>query len=303
MRHLLWSAAAALLVAGCSAAPGHEAAAKAQPDPRPLGGSLHFTAAESAALHRAEERAVRECMQSRGFDYSEVPVGDVQREAATSPYGLLPLSRAAQDGYGLTAHRLKNRPADPNSQRLSALSGRERSAWEAALKGAENGPQQVIELPEGPSLSIPTGSCASVARQKVYGTSWERNHFTLQHLGNSIVEDTLDHPLVKAAERKWVVCMRDEGFPYRDRDDPLRAVRKHLDSRKSDVTGLRATGEEELRIARRDAVCQAEADLAEQVARAQELVEKALSPAETSPLKEFRAARRAALRGAGVPTP
>ncbi|KUL39753.1 hypothetical protein ADL12_14940 [Streptomyces regalis] len=240
-------------------------------------------------------------MRSRGFGYSEVPVGDVQREAATSPYGLLPRSRAAQDGYGLTVQRLKTPPADPNAQRLSALSERERGVWEAALKGAENGPRQVIELPEGPSLSIPTGSCASVARQKVYGTSWERNHFTLQNLSNSIVEDTLDHPLVKAAERKWVVCMRHEGFPYQDREDPLRAMRRHLDSGKSDAAGLRATGEEELRIARRDAACQAEADLAEQVARAQKLVESALSPARTSVLKDFRAARQAALTGAGVP--
>ncbi|MFI8949306.1 hypothetical protein ACIGO6_22640 [Streptomyces sp. NPDC053750] len=302
MRRLLWLTAAALLAAGCSASPGGGAAARKQPDPRPLGGALHYTAAESAALHRAEEQEVRTCMTSRGFDYDAIPVGDVERRAAESPYGLLTPSRAAQDGYGLTVQRLRKPPADPNAQRVSALAERDRRAWEGALKGAANGPREEIELPGGPTVSVATDSCVSVARRALYGASWDRNQYALQSLRNSVVTDTLDHSLVRSAERKWAACMRDEGFRYAHREDPLKALKKRLDSAGSDAAALRATGREELRIAVRDAACQAEAGLAEQISRAQKQVEKALPPARTSLLEEFRAARDAALRQAGART-
>ncbi|MET9991228.1 hypothetical protein ABZ061_16885 [Streptomyces mutabilis] len=302
MRRLLWLTAAALLAAGCSTAPGGEAAAVKQPDPRPLGGALHFTAAESAALHAAEEQEVRKCMASRGFDYDAVPVGDVGRRAAESPYGLLTRTRAAQDGYGLTVERLRKPPVDPNAQRVSALTERDRRAWEGALKGAADGPREEIELPGGPTVSVPTDSCVTAASRALYGASWERDHYAVQHLRNTVVKDTLDHPLVKSAERKWAACMRDEGFRYEHREDPLVALKKRLDSDGSDAAALRATGREELRIAVRDAACQVEASVAEQVSRAQKQVEKALPPARTSLLKEFRAARDTALRRAEART-
>lgn len=302
MRRLLWLTAAALLAAGCSASPGGEAGAEKRPDPRPLGGVLHFTAAESAALHRAEEQEVRKCMASRGFGYDAIPVGDVQRRAAESPYGLLTRGRAAQDGYGLTVERLKKPPADPNAQRVSALAEHDRRAWEGALKGAANGPREEIELPDGPTVSVATNSCVSVARRALYGVSWDRTQYSLQSLHNSVVTDTHDHPLVRSAERKWAACMRDEGFRYESREDPLKALKKRLDAAGSDPAALRATGREELRIAVRDAACQVEAGLAEKISRAQKQVEKALPTARTSLLEEFRAARDGALRRAGAGT-
>lgn len=294
MRRLLWLTAAALLAAGCSASPGGEAAAVKRPDPRPLGGVLDPTAAESAALHRAEEQEVRTCMERRGFEYDAIPVGDVRRRAAESPYGLLTPSRAAQDGYGLTVARLRT-PADPNARRVSALAEPERHAWEAALKGAVDGPREEIEVPDGPTVSVPTDSCVTAASLALYGASWQRIHYTVQSLRNTVVEDTLGHPLVKAAERKWAACMRDEGFRYETREDPPNTLRTRLDSARSDTAALRATGREELRIAARDAACQAETGLAEQVVRAQNQIEKALPATRTQVLDDFRTARRTAL--------
>ncbi len=55
---------------------------------------------------------MRKCMASRGCGYDAIPVGDVQRRAAESPYGLLTRGRAAQDDFGLTVERLKKPPAD-----------------------------------------------------------------------------------------------------------------------------------------------------------------------------------------------
>ncbi|MDO0935736.1 hypothetical protein QQY66_30155 [Streptomyces sp. DG2A-72] len=297
-RKLLWPAAAALLVAGCSTASGHGATADNQPDPRPLGGPLHFTAAESSALHRAEEQEVQKCMAGRGFDYTVVPVGDVQREAAASPYGLLTRSQAAQDGFGLTVQRLRKPPTDPNAQRVSALSESDGHAWEEALKGAPDGPREEIQLQDGPTISVPTDACVSVARRALYGTAWDRSYYTLQNLSILIVRDTLDHALVKAAERKWAACMRDEGFSYQNRQDPLKAVKKQLDSVESDAAVLRTVGKEELRIAVQNAACQAEVGLAEQIDRAQKQVEGELPEARKSLLKEFRTARQTALKRA-----
>ncbi|WP_328562277.1 hypothetical protein [Streptomyces coelicoflavus] len=301
MRRLLWLTAAAFLAAGCSQGPGREVAADVQPDPRPLDGALHFTAAEAAELHRSEEQEIRQCMNRRGFGYRVGAAGDVEGQAAESPYGLLTQRRASTDGYGLTVRRLRTPPTDPNTQQVSSLTVRERRAWEEALKGSPDGPREEIVLQDGPTLSVATDSCVSVGRRALYGASWERDHYTVQHLRNAIVKDTLDHPLVKAAERKWAACMRDEGFRYEHREDPLKALKKRLDATGSDAAALRATGREELKIAVRDAVCQAEAGLAEEISRAQKQVEKALPPARTSRLAEFRTARDSALRRAGVP--
>ncbi|MFD4262354.1 hypothetical protein ACFWR9_33210 [Streptomyces sp. NPDC058534] len=147
-------------------------------------------------------------------------------------------------------------------------------------------------------MSIPDDSCVAVARRALYGASWDRNQYALQSVRNSIVTATLDHALVRAAERKWARCMREGGFRYQDLADPFKAVEKRLDAAGSDRAALRATGEEELRVAVRDATCQTEAGLAEQVARAQRQVEQELPAARTSVLDDFRAARQAALERA-----
>ncbi|NNN31380.1 hypothetical protein HLK59_13575 [Streptomyces sp. S3(2020)] len=300
MRRLLWLSVAALLAVGCSAASGRGATAENRPDLWPLSGVLHFTATESAMLHRAEEQEVRKCMAGRGFDYVVVPVGDVEREAAVSPYGLLAESQAAQNGYGLGLRRLQKPPIDPNAQQLSALSERARLAWDEALKGTRDGPFEKIVLEDGPTVEVPTDSCVSVARGALYGASWDRNYYTFQSLSTSIVRDTLEHPLVKAAEDEWAACMRDEGFTYQERVDPLKALKKRLDAAGSDAAAVRSAGKEELRVAVRDAVCQAEVGLAEQIARAQKQVEKALPRARTSLLKDFRKARQTALKRAAA---
>ena len=301
MRAQLWLTAAALLLAGCSTASGQEATADEQTTPRPLSGVLHFTAAESAALHRAEEAEVRTCMADRGFGYTVVPVGDVRREAAASPYGLLTPSRAAQDGYGLTVTRLRKTPTDPNAQRLSALSEADRRAWEEALKGSPDGPREEIALRDGPTVTVPTDACATVGRRALYGAGWDRSFYAVQNLSGSVVRDTLDHPLVRAAEKEWAVCMRDEGFPYQEREDPLRAVKKQLDAAGSATAALRAAGREELRISVADAECQAEVDLTARIALAQTKVEKALPETGASVVKDFRTARQAALARAKSP--
>jgi hypothetical protein len=295
---MLWLAAAALLAAGCFTASGREATAENRPDLRPLNGVLHFTATESAVLHRAEEREVQKCMASRGFDYLVVPVGDVEREAAVSPYGLLTESQAAQNGYGLGLRRLQKSPSDPNARQLSASSERSRLAWEEALKGTKGGPREEIVLKDGPTVSVPTDSCVSVARRALYGASWDRNYYTLQSLSTSIARNTLKHPLVKAAEDEWAACMRDEGFPYQERENPLKAVKKQLDAAKSDTAAVRAAGREELRIAVADYACQGEVDLAQQIALAQTNVEKDFPATTRSLVKDFKAARQAALKRA-----
>ncbi|MFD7867925.1 hypothetical protein [Streptomyces sp. NPDC057682] len=298
MRTLLWPAAAVFLVAGCSTPPGGGAAAQHRPDPRPLDRVLDVTAAQSAALHRAEEQEVRTCMTARGFAYAVRPVSDARRSATPSPYGLLTESRARQNGYGLTVDRLRKRPPDPNARRLAALNDHDRRVWEAALQGAPDGPREEIALPDGPTMSVSTDSCVTAATRALYGASWERNLFTLQNLANTVVADALAHPLVRAAERKWAACMRDQGFPYENRQDPLRALEKRLTAAGTDQAALRATGREELRIAGQDAACQAESGLAERILRAQNRIEKALPPVRTSVLADVRTARRRALERA-----
>ncbi|MFC8533017.1 hypothetical protein ACFUJY_03570 [Streptomyces sp. NPDC057249] len=290
MRRLLWLSAAALLAAGCSTAPGGGAATEDPPDPRPLGGVLDHTAAESAALHRAEEREVRTCMAGRGFGYAEIPVSEARRTPTPSPYGLLTPGRAARNGYGLTVERLRQPPPDPNAPRLAALTADDRRAWQKALKGTPDGPHEKIALAGGPTLSVPTDSCVTLANRTLYGPTWDRDLFTVQHLRNTIVKNTLARPSVKAAEHEWAACMRDKGFRYEDRRAPLRALSRKLAEAGTDPAALRATGREELRIAAQDAACQTATHLAARIEDAQRATEKALPPSRTAALPALRTA-------------
>ncbi|MEN3586162.1 hypothetical protein AAH978_18680 [Streptomyces sp. ZYX-F-203] len=295
MRHVLWLTAAALLVAGCAGAPGHEASAERQPDPRPLAGALELDPSESAALHRAEERGVAACMAERGLVYREAPVVP---PSAAGPYGLLTAESAARDGYGLTRGHTTGPPDDPNVRHLATLSGRERRLWEEALKGTPDGPSRRFTLAGGATVRVPADSCVATARRKLYGASWDTHHYQVQDLRNAVVTDTLDDPRVAASERAWADCMREAGFRYGDREAAAVDVRSRLDAAGTDAAAVRKAARDEARVAGQDAECQRAASLAEAVAQAQRRVERDLTSADRALLDAFRARSDAALRRA-----
>ncbi|MFW6690356.1 hypothetical protein [Streptomyces sp. MAR4 CNX-425] len=298
MRRLLWLVAAALLAAGCSTASGGEAAGP-RPVPLPLGGAADFTAGESALLHRAEELGVRACMRDRGFAYRPVPPPAGRRGTGESPYGLLSVREAAQDGYGMTGARLRPPPPDPNASRLDRLPAAERREWERALKGDAEGPAaREIGAPGGPKVIVPTDSCVFAARKEVYGPGWEERYLWAQSLRNEVVRDTLAARDVRRSVARWSDCMREHGHDFAALDDGPRVIQRKLDRAdrtRGGVPALRAAGRAELALAERDARCQSDADLTAAVAAAQRRREAALPGAQTGRLAVFREARDRAL--------
>jgi hypothetical protein len=292
MRRLLWLFVAALLTAGCATASGRQAG-DARPRPLPLGGAVYFTAAESAALHRAEERYVQTCMRQRGFTYRRAAAGH-RRLSPPSPYGLLTAEQAAQDGYGFTSRRLDGSGHGPNEEHLASLPRAARRQWTTALKGAPGDERKKVVVPGGPTVTYAPESCVHVAQRRLYGDGWLRQFYTVQELRNEVVRNVLDRPAVGEAERDWSACMREAGFDSARRSEVRTALRRQVQNA-ADAAALRAVGEREMRTARQDAACQAEVLLAERVATGQRRVEAALPEEQTSGLDAFRAARRAAL--------
>jgi hypothetical protein len=292
MRRPLWLAAAALLVAGCSAS-GHEAAG-GTPDPRPFSGATHFSSDEARVLHRAEEAEVGACMERRGLTYRTATGGDARRDAADSPYGLLRPGWAGSDGYGMTARVLAGPPPDPNEAHLAGLSDRERSRWRTALLGDE-GDREEITVPGGPTLAYSPDSCVHIARTEVYGDGWTRLEFSLQHAGNEVIERTYRSPGFRGAQAEWARCMREEGYAYRTLEDPRDRIQRMLDAARGDPGRLRAAGRAELASARQDLDCQLGVDLHRRVAEAQRTAEEPVRRRWAADLERFAGMREAAV--------
>ncbi|MFH8759549.1 hypothetical protein [Streptomyces atroolivaceus] len=269
MRRQLWPAAAAcLLVAGCGAS-GHEGPGGGEPGlPRPLSGAVHFSAAQAGALHRSEEEQVRSCMRGRGHVYRAVRVSDPYRLVAENPYGLLDADRAREDGYGIAAEQVVDRPQDPNASHLSALSETDRAAWQKALVGDEKH-HRTLTLPDGVKIRYDPRSCVQAASGAVFGKRWTELHHLMEGLTNDIAGTVRKTPGFREAEQAWAGCMAEKGHTYRGLSDPRAETGRLLEKADGDPAGQRSVGRTELTLAGDDLVCQQEARLAEAVAEVQ----------------------------------
>jgi hypothetical protein len=295
VRKLLWLAATVLLVAGCTAS-GHEAPA-ALPDPRPLSGVLYVPPANAALLHDAEEAAVRDCMQERGFEYHVIPVRDPWRLVEDNPYGLLQPDRAVDDGYGITVQRLGPSTRDPNDKVLRRLSDAQRQRWQEALVGRKDGHRKLVR-PDGVAISYDPGACVESGFRSLYGKPWTERFRALEGVGNQVVTATLHSAGYRAAERKWAACMAEEGHSYRTPGEPRTEIQERVAKTPADSESLREAGRAELALARADLACQQQARLHQAAAAGQRQAEKPIRADWEAEIAAHRQARNQALERA-----
>ncbi|MFF2374136.1 hypothetical protein ACFVUW_07105 [Streptomyces xiamenensis] len=282
-----------MLVAGCSLS-GHETPPDL-PDPRPLGGAVHFTADQRSALWAAEEAGVRACMRERGHPYVSPEPGDSRRAAASSPYALLRPGWAESDGYGMTAEHIGGLPPDPNEDHLAGLTEEEEEIWRRALVGDEENVREIV-LGEGLTTGDDPGSCVGVARAEVYGTEWPELYDPMEQLSNEVIELTRESGGFRGAEALWAGCMAERGLGYESLEDPRREIQELL----MEGASSQAAGERELELARTDLECQIETGLHEEVERAQQEVEQAVGAEARLELERYEQAKVIALERSKV---
>lgn len=283
-----------LAVGGCSSAPAHRDASTL---PVPLDGATVVPERQAGTLYEAEERAVDACMTGRGFAYEPVPAG--RRPVSANPYGLLTEDAAQADGYGLASAALDGRPVDPNGPALAKLPESRRTAWQAALIGT--GKRQVTLTANGaPSLRVNTDGCVYLARREVYGAAWEQAEVDATGASTEVVARVAAAPAFLAAQRTWAACMAEQGETVTTVQEARGLVQDAVIAAGDDRQALLRAGRREQELARRDALCQGRADLAEVVRAAQEDVQSRLPKASWAKATQVRKLRERALRRTGA---
>ncbi|HEX6336874.1 MAG TPA: hypothetical protein VFZ85_07970 [Jiangellaceae bacterium] len=164
---------------------------------------------------RETEELIAECMREEGFEY--VPLTDMYVPPQPDDAWALPEDEfTATYGYGIsTILPDVDRPKDPNEAIREAMSQAEYEAYRIALHGDQANAWSG-ETP--PPLS--ESGCAGKATAEVYGNLdeygrdplWEALTSDLSALDMRIDDD----PRVVEAERAWINCMADAGYPTID---------------------------------------------------------------------------------------
>ncbi|MFJ6580560.1 hypothetical protein ACIQMY_31895 [Streptomyces sp. NPDC091368] len=291
------TAAVALLLglgaAGCSTSGGTAAPGPAPlPAPRPFQGVTHYPEPERRALHTAEEELVAACMKRRGFTYRPQPLATGDHLSDVSPYGLIGVAQAVDDGYGITSTALSlRRPADANAAEGA------NARWKEALLGT---PAHRVNLamPMKREFYYHADSCVSDAKSRLFGPDYYRLFNTFQVLGDAVVERVRADPRYLAAQRAWSSCMKAAGTAARAFGDPQARIDADLRKAGRDPAAVHAVAGTELRLSRADADCQAGAGLTSVVTAVQKDAERSLGAGHGADLTALRALRERALRTA-----
>jgi hypothetical protein len=186
-----------------------------------LGGdSLADRATQVREADRRRQELVRDCMADQGFDYVvHVTAGRVEN-AMGLPTDLTDEEFRRKYGYGIATgfEASLNRPPgqggpdvaeDPNVAIVDALSPAERTAYEHTLHGSDNA--------EGAAAGCEGKAIEATDRAGQLTTELGDQ---LEDLRARIDADSR----VVAAQKDWVACMKDAGYPYAD----VRAIRTEI---------------------------------------------------------------------------
>ncbi|WP_405817107.1 hypothetical protein OG241_21235 [Streptomyces sp. NBC_01390] len=291
---LLFGVVGVLGAAGCTQSGG------TTPDPalpRPFAKALFYDQQERQVLHTADERLVADCMRRRGLHYDPQPLATGGTDPQdVNPYGLLTVTQARQDGYGITSARLAARPLDTNGDHARE------PRWSHALLGTKSHEVR-LHLPGGVEFLYNSDACVTQARQTLYGADYDRLSSRYQVLSNQVVTAVLKDPRYLRAQHRWAVCMRAAGLAVTTSDDPRGLVEQRLER----ATGARPAqphdvARYELKVAGQDADCQRTTDLPHTVTEAQSRAETAVAGAHPTDLSRLTELRSAAVERATAPS-
>lgn len=163
------------------------------------------------------ENLIRDCMESRGFDY--VPVDPAaQEEALLGSRGLSEEEYIAQYGDGITTlyeERLHLAELGPNLAIRAALSATEQVAYDRTLYGDD--PTQTLAVAFDTGDFSLLGGCVKEAADTTFGGAqfFESLVTKLDELDQRVASD----PRMVVATERWRDCMKQSGYAFANSDE------------------------------------------------------------------------------------
>ncbi|MET0285536.1 MAG: hypothetical protein ABW352_13735 [Polyangiales bacterium] len=178
-------------------------------DANPLSGNLGRNEAERKLFHDAEQSAIQDCMNERGFPYERAKYEeDAKREPGADEHL----------DYGL-AKLLGERHEEPEAAPPSLEEQKRHDALLGKAEGPDDEDYAGVEA-DGYTLSWDTSSCVSEARRRVYGD--EQGYRQLAFAIEALKFEA--HELAEAddgftnAVAGWKSCMQRANLPFDSRD-------------------------------------------------------------------------------------
>lgn len=188
-----------------------------------------------ARMERYEE-VVAACMAEEGFEYTPTDWRANPAALDEAPVGLVsadPVADAAVYGYGISTTALIDEATeptiveDPNADRVAAMSGAERRAWDLAL----NGPGQGEAYREGSEAYDWTrygclGRAAHETEVDEPRPGFDDSAWSDLREDISVLEAGVwDDPRLTETHARWAACMAEAGYGgYTDARGPVEDV-------------------------------------------------------------------------------
>ncbi len=205
----------ALALAGCSGGGGEDETG----GDKLIEDQLGFDQAGILRRQTKVENLVRDCMKTRGFDYTPVDPA-AQRAALVGSATLSEEDFEKQFGYGITTlHEQRRREAStgPNATYRASLDAVQRATYDQALYGDKLGATFAVAVDTGSFDGL--GGCTKQATDGAFGGTQVLTDLQtkLDELDARIEAD----PRMVAAKAAWSGCMREAGFPELDKPDEV----------------------------------------------------------------------------------
>lgn len=168
------------------------------------------------------ENLIRDCMKTKGFDYSPVDPA-AQRAALVGSATLTEEDFEKQFGYGITTlyeQRRREASTGPNADYRTSLPANQRPAYDSALYGKNVGTTFAVAVDSGDFADL--GGCTKQATDQAFGGAE-----TLTTLQTKL--DELDTRIeadarMAAANKAWSACMSEDGYKNLVKPDEIDGV-------------------------------------------------------------------------------
>lgn len=266
---------------------------------------LDLTEDETATIFEAEEIAIANCMNERGFEYRPMKYQSTEELMPWTENRVAgDLKAAKESGYGLTSGIALADLAPQSESPIDNVPADQRDAFLQALQGSLNhardtGNMVSVEVPGMGGLSWDTNSCSASARRAVYGDDVEyMRMIAVQNEMINAIDALVDKdPLYTGVTAQWSKCMEKRGFNY---DHPGIIQSDLMALYESGKIDLARLDEIEKKVAIADSECYLQNGMGEAELAAQQRAEAKLRSTRQSDIDEMAALLRSALERAQV---
>ncbi len=319
--------AAAVLLAGCtgSPAPSTSDATSSSPLEEYLGaiygggGTPEEQQARLAEEQKKREEVVASCMKEKGFEYTPDLQGAISSlSAGDDVWNPDDREWVSQWGYGAVDSPGRDEQGDPtttwvdpNADYLDTLSESEKTAFTEALWGrgstdTSTGASTAEGSDEAPVWDWKTAGCQGAAQHEVSG----ENPLTTDEFApllaaiNELWQQASTYPGMPEADRDWVACMDDAGYPgFTSQPDAAQSIHSEVselwnaqgagssaEPGEPDPAALAEVKEKEIALALADLDCREKTDYSARADKARRDAESAFVTAHKAELDALKAA-------------